>query len=241
MKICSKCEIEKDDSEFYSKSAKKYCKECGRKMCKEYKERNKEKIKEYNKEYKEKNKEKIKEKNKEYNIKNKEIIQEKRTIYQKERRYNDINYKLRESISKRIRKLLKSKYSEKSKELIGCTLDEVKKWLEYNFYGNINWENHGSIWHIDHVIPCSLFDLTNSEHRKICFSWANIQPLYCEKNLSKNNNLLLKDLVLHNIKLEYYCKNNNINYTDYKSFLKKLKYTNSILKKVEGVWETKTE
>ena len=45
--------------------------------CKEYKENNKEKIKEYKKEYRENNKEKIKEQKKDYYVDNKEKIKEK--------------------------------------------------------------------------------------------------------------------------------------------------------------------
>jgi len=81
MKICSKCGLEKDISEFYKRkdSIDGYhgvCKECNKK----YREENKEHIKEYNKEYNKKwyeeNKEHIKEQRKEYYEENKERIKE---------------------------------------------------------------------------------------------------------------------------------------------------------------------
>ena len=31
----------------------------------------------------------------------------------------------------------------------------------------MNWENYGSSWHVDHVKPCSLFDLTNDYDRQL--------------------------------------------------------------------------
>jgi len=44
----------------------------------------------------------------------------------------------------------------------------LKEWLESQFYDGMTWENYGSTddkdnWHIDHVSPCELFDLTIEE------------------------------------------------------------------------------
>jgi hypothetical protein len=77
MKICSKCKIKKDFSEYYK--SKGYCKDCGRQMCRDYKKRNKQKISNYNKQYKQKHKSDIKVYNQNYNIKNRKIIQ--KSIY----------------------------------------------------------------------------------------------------------------------------------------------------------------
>jgi hypothetical protein len=40
-------------------------------------------------------------------------------------------------------------------------------------------------WHVDHIIPCALFDLTNFEQQKQCFHYSNLTPLLAKKNLSK--------------------------------------------------------
>ena len=45
-------------------------------------------------------------------------------------------------------------------------------------------ENYG-LWHVDHIIPCASFDLTDPKQQKICFHWSNLQPLKAIDNLKK--------------------------------------------------------
>jgi hypothetical protein len=47
-------------------------------------------------------------------------------------------------------------------------------------------------WHVDHIIPCSSFDLTDSEQQKKCFHYTNLQPLWAIDNLKKSNKILTK-------------------------------------------------
>lgn len=54
----------------------------------------------------------------------------------------------------------------------------------------MSWDNYGLTgWHIDHIIPCYNFDLTNPVEQALCFHYSNLQPLWAEKNLSKNKRL----------------------------------------------------
>jgi len=86
MKVCIKCEIEKELSEFGKRPDSKDgyrndCKKCRKEFMKLYKELNSESLSIKKKEYNIKNKEVISLKNKEYNIKNKETIKEKKKEY----------------------------------------------------------------------------------------------------------------------------------------------------------------
>ena len=195
-------------------------------MCREYKKRNKEKISEYNKLYKSEHKEEIKEYNHNYNKDNRDKIQLRQNIQHKERRKTDHNYKLRTNLGKRLYKAIKLK-TNKTNDLLGSDINSIKKWIEYNFYGDMSWENYGSLWHVDHVVPCSMFDLKKDENQKICFNWCNLRPLYAEDNLVKNNTLFWSDLHNHFLKLFYFSKQNNLDINLYSLFIKKLKYTKS--------------
>lgn len=73
-------------------------------------------------------------------------------------------------------------------DLIGCTMDDFKKWISSQFKDGMSWENYGyNGWHIDHIRPCASFDLTKSEEQKRCFHYTNLQPLWAKPNRSKGS------------------------------------------------------
>ena len=74
-------------------------------------------------------------------------------------------------------------------KLLGCSIEECRNHLQNNFKEEMTWQNHGK-WHIDHIIPCSTFDLSKEEEQKKCFHYSNLQPLWANENLSKGNKIL---------------------------------------------------
>jgi hypothetical protein len=40
-------------------------------------------------------------------------------------------------------------------------------------------------WHIDHIVPCESFDLTDPAQQGQCFHFSNLQPLWARENLRK--------------------------------------------------------
>jgi hypothetical protein len=172
-----------------------------------YSIKNKEKNKEYNKKYKKKyyedNKEEIKEKRKVYykNNKdkfiayyneNKKRIDYNHFIYKKNRYNTDMSYRILHNSRNRINKVLNGNSKSKTTEnLLGCSVEYFKKHLESLFTPGMTWENYGYHgWHIDHILPCSAFELKNSEEQEICFHYTNMQPLW------KNDNLIKKDKII---------------------------------------------
>ncbi|MFA5234158.1 MAG: hypothetical protein WC390_07145 [Sulfurimonas sp.] len=102
-----------------------------------------------------------------------------------------MNFRILGSLRSRIRLSLKGKTKSKyTLELIGCSIEFLKQWLENKFIEGMNWNNYGfgkNKWNIDHIKPCSKFDLTDIEQQKQCFHYSNLQQLWHIDNLKKNN------------------------------------------------------
>jgi hypothetical protein len=88
--------------------------------------------------------------------------------------------------------LIKQKTTKckKTLELLGCSLEEARNYIQSKFKEGMTWENYGLYgWHIDHIIPCASFDLKDPEQQKKCFNYTNLQPLWWHENLSKGANI----------------------------------------------------
>jgi len=64
---------------------------------------------------------------------------------------------------------------------------EFTIFIRGQFRPGMSWDNHGLVWHLDHVRPCASFDLTDPEQQRICFRWDNFQPLFAKENLQKGS------------------------------------------------------
>ena len=67
---------------------------------------------------------------------------------------------------------------------LGCTREDLTTHLEGLFQDGMTWDNYGD-WHIDHIKPCSKFDLSTEKAQAECFHYTNLQPLWAKDNLSK--------------------------------------------------------
>jgi len=235
-KTCSKCKIEKDVNDFHKNKTRKdglnpQCKDCKksyhlihkkeilkyqknyRKINKQksadYRQRNNQKVKEYNKQYRashkeelkikaikyqEKNKKKIKIYMKAYRTKYKSVLKEYKRDYDYRRKKEDVNFRIRHNISNRILKALKrNSKSLPTMYLIGCDTEYLMYYIQEQFTKGMNWDNHGrgwygkKEWHIDHIKPCYLFDLSKPSEQRKCFHYTNLQPLWSGDNMKKGN------------------------------------------------------
>jgi hypothetical protein len=103
----------------------------------------------------------------------------------------NIQYKLSENIRARLRILLGNIKIKKpnTEKLIDCSLDDFTKHLNKLFYKDISFDNYGTTWHLDHIIPCYWFDLTDINQLKACTHYTNLQPLLINDNSVKSNKL----------------------------------------------------
>jgi len=172
-KDCSKCGVPKSLEEFGKHKngllgRNSECKQCQAKREKKYKDTHKGYTKEYNKKYKEQNRE--------YTL-------EYAKNYGKEKYQNDPIYRfksnMRTHINVRLKNFLKTKKGS-TLEYLGCDWDTYINHLEQQFNSNMNWDNYGSYWEIDHIIPLS---------KSGSFHYTNCQPLTVSENRSKSNKL----------------------------------------------------
>jgi len=84
-------------------------------------------------------------------------------------------YRVREALAKRV---------------LGCSVDDLKKHLENQFKNGMEWKNYGSLWNIDHRIPCASFNLLLDDQQKKCFHFSNLQPLFVLDNRLKSDKIL---------------------------------------------------
>ncbi len=157
------------------------------KQKKKYYDDNREELLEYQKEYRDKpeNKEKIAKQKKEYWEKEENKIIRNQKLNKKYA--NDINFKIKVNLRNRIWDALKyNRKTGRTLDLLGCTIEELKVHLQSQFTKGMSWDNHG-LWHIDHIKPCSLFDLCKKSEQLTCFNFKNLQPLWQVDNLKKGN------------------------------------------------------
>jgi len=121
-------------------------------------------------------------------IKNKKAVL-KQNEMRKAKRKEGNSLTFIETARRYTRKSITSKCRTKLK-YIGCNLERFKSWLESQFDSNMNWDNYGTYWDVDHVIPVDMFDMSNSEERDMSFNWKNTQPLSKDDNSSKANKVV---------------------------------------------------
>lgn len=209
-KVCSKCDEEKELTEFSkcknSKDGLNYkCKKCHNDFMKTHYSLHKEESKEKHRLKYIRDKKKIRAKHKEWNDSNKDYMisyrkkyeklhKIKRNAYKVNRRKNSIHVKIMTCLRTRVYTTLKAASTIKSEHLlffIGCSIEELKLYLENQFVEGMNWNNYGMFgWHIDHKIPCAKFDLSIIEEQKKCFHYTNLQPLWALDNWKKGDKLL---------------------------------------------------
>lgn len=172
--------------------AKIYCKKNREKILidnKAYRNSHKVALAESFKRWTEKNREKRAEYYKLYYQINKEKKLSSQRTYFTHRRKIDTNFKLRMNLASRVKAVLVGDSKSKSTiELLGCSINELRTWLESQFQDGMTWDNYGQ-WHVDHVYPCAKFNLEQPYEQKICFNWFNLQPLWAKDNLIKGNKI----------------------------------------------------
>ena len=198
----------------YNKSGhRSFCKKCKYEQTEIYRKNNPEKVKEMKRKWRLDNPEKVKEMKRKWSRNNPEKDNERKIRWAKNnpkkiikaskkwnknnpnygkewyrnKRETDPVFRLGKNLSRQIRESIhKNKNGYHWEDLIGYTLKDLKTYLKSLFKKNMTWDNYGK-WHIDHIIPQSLWKFDSYEDRefKQCWALCNLQPLWAYENLSK--------------------------------------------------------
>ncbi|MGG7534656.1 hypothetical protein [Rhizobium sp. 12,4] len=241
MKRCSKCGVEKDESEFNPDKRlicglRADCRECEKAARKTYRANNKEKLKAANAKWYDENKEYAKQKQKEYREENREWFAERNrqwvaanpdkkkasdkawregnperrkanlaewgarnperrrelNLIAQRKRLSTPKGRLESNIRGSLRRGLRGgKSGRRTFEVLGYTSEQLKLHLEKQFVPGMTWDNYGSAWHVDHIIPLAAFNYETVDDIDFGRAWAlsNLQPLWATDNVSKGDKL----------------------------------------------------
>jgi hypothetical protein len=218
-KKCSKCKNVKKYSEYNKDKStpcgiRPDCRDCVLNYKSIYRNNNKDKLHQKSKDYEASPQRALARKlyrqtttyklrQKELRLKNIEVYRERKRIYERNNRdkkrvyiqlylKNNEQARLAHCVRARFHDALKrgsiSKTSSTFK-MIGCCIEDLKKYIEGKFLQGMSWKNYGE-WHIDHIIPVASFDLTSDTEQKKCFHYSNLQPLWKIDNLKKGAKII---------------------------------------------------
>lgn len=153
----------------------------------EYQRNNKEKKRIWAKKYRDNNKDK----RRKWIEANREKIAKSLSNRAKARRLIDANYRLSTNLRSRLYKAIRgySKDVSAVKDL-DCSIEQLKKHIESQFREGMTWDNYGTRgWHIDHILPLSSFNLSDTHQAKKACHYTNLQPLWWYENLKKRHDI----------------------------------------------------
>jgi len=191
-KICGRCKIKKDITNFWKNKCKKdgyqnYCISCMKKTTaadfQKHKKKRMAKSLEYQKgdKFKKYHNEWVKKKYHNNEEHRKQVIRDC-VAYGRRRLDTDPHFRMKHRTRSRLRSFLKGHDKSKTTErLIGCTWQTLHEQFESMFEEGMTFENYGQ-WTIDHRIPCAAFTL---EEHCVCWWHKNLQPMWATENGAK--------------------------------------------------------
>lgn len=157
-----------------------------------YYQENREKILSYQKERNaKKSPEKKLEEAREARQLNPERFRKANRKWQKKKLKEDPLFRLTANLRRRLRFLVHRR-TTRMVHLLGCSAAAFRSHLEVQFEPWMNWSNYGfgpGKWVVDHIIPCSRFDLSKVDEQNRCFHYTNLCPLCWRKNNRKSNKI----------------------------------------------------
>ncbi len=111
-------------------------------------------------------------------------------------------YRFENALRQRIFRAIKlrtkgtTKKCASTESLLGCSIKDLRIYLESRFEVGMSWLNFGKVWHVDHIMPCAIFDLSRNNHQKRCFHFSNLRPCFAIENIKKGKKVLSDQFLL---------------------------------------------
>lgn len=159
-----------------------------RELNRKRREKNPEADRERSRQWREKNAEKHRANAMAWYHANRKHAQATQNTYKRNRERVDPCFKLARRLRSRMYTALKGNYKTGSAiRDLGCTVGQLKQYLEEQFQFGMNWDNYGKAWEIDHILALANYQLTDRGTFRRLVHYSNLQPLWKHENNVKKN------------------------------------------------------
>ena len=73
------------------------------------------------------------------------------------------------------RYILEKQPSTRYAPYFGIDVERFRNWIALQFEPDLNWDNFGTRWQLEHVLPSQYFQLEKEEERRLCWNFINIR------------------------------------------------------------------
>lgn len=96
--------------------------------------------------------------------------------------------KFSKNFASHVRYSLKGKKNRAPWEsLVGYAVGDLRKHIERQFRKGMTWDNRGSVWELDHIVPLASFKIDGpNEDFRAAWALTNLRPLPKRENTSKH-------------------------------------------------------
>ena len=71
----------------------------------------------------------------------------------------------------------------------GLDIENIRKWFERQFNGDLSWANFAKSWQFDHIIPVTYFDHSQEDELKLCWNFTNLRVEPFDRNKNRGNRM----------------------------------------------------
>lgn len=99
-------------------------------------------------------------------------------------------FRLAHNVRRRITAQLKTKHDSRPlRTILGYPSADLRQHLEQLFSDDMTWDNYGTYWQVDHVIPIVYYNIQSLDDPKLREAWAlsNLRPLPALANSKKSD------------------------------------------------------